>query len=168
MRTNKPSIGGLIGVHVSSIVQKHQNAKETIFTLLEVFVRAKTFAFVVFGSLIFVLLVGFGLIYVFVRSKSFCKTKKINWLEIVLITSHTILLATGKKFYRKTIISSFNSIIWFNFISFTSYKNSRKLPIEEFIFQVRNLQLSKQKPIKQEYLQNADFSYLLSKFLQQF
>ena len=45
--------------------------------------------FVVFGLLNFILLVGFGLVYVFVRLKSF--RKKISWLEIVL-TSYTILL----------------------------------------------------------------------------
>ena len=56
--------------------------------------------------------------------------------------------------------------------------------MEKFIFQVRNLQFYKHYsrdysrdylpsksliiPIIQEYLQNVDFSYLLSKFLQQF
>ena len=56
---------------------------------------------------------------------------------------------------EKLIISTFNSIIQFNFISFNSLKSSRKIPIEKFIMQVRNLQ-------------NIDFLYLLSKLLQQF
>ena len=67
MRTNKFSIGELIEVHVSSIVnevirtilslyvflqkkfwtqKKYQSAKQTIVTFLEVFVRAKIVAFV--------------------------------------------------------------------------------------------------------------------------
>ena len=50
----------------------------------------KLVTFVVFCWLVFVLLVGFGLIWVFVRSKSF--RKKTNRFEIVLITSFTILL----------------------------------------------------------------------------
>ena len=45
-----------------------------------------------FVRLFVFLLVGFGLISVFVRSKCFCK-KKMGWLEIVLIASFTILLA---------------------------------------------------------------------------
>ena len=53
----------------------------------------KIVAFVVFCLLVFVLLVDFGLICVFVRLKSFHK-KKLNRLEIVLITSFTILLTS--------------------------------------------------------------------------
>ena len=53
----------------------------------------KIVAFVVFCLLVFVLLVDFGLICVFVRLKSFRK-KKINRLEIVPITSFTILLTS--------------------------------------------------------------------------
>ena len=106
MCTNKFLIDGLIGVHVSSIVyevirtisgqsiffhenilsvKKQQNPKQTTFILLEVFVRAKTCCLDCF------LLVGFGLIYVSVCRRVFYK-KKINWFEIVLITSYTILL----------------------------------------------------------------------------
>ena len=70
MRVNRGSIGGLIGVHVSSrvnevirtissllilfcftkrfrVYKKHQNATQTAFTLLEVFVCAKNVTFVV-------------------------------------------------------------------------------------------------------------------------
>ena len=72
--------------------KKHQNPKQTIFTLLEVFVHAKScwlycflFAYFCFYWLV---LVWF---YVLVRLKSFRK-KTINWLQIVLITSFTILL----------------------------------------------------------------------------
>ena len=55
--------------------KKHQNAKQTISTLLEIFVQANIVAFVVLYLLIFVLLVHFGLIYVFMHLKSFCKKK---------------------------------------------------------------------------------------------
>ena len=44
---------------------------------------------------------------------------------------------------EKIFISSYNSVIQFNFISFNSYKNSRKITIKKFIFQVRNLQFYK-------------------------
>ena len=53
----------------------------------------KIVAFVVFCLLVFVLLVDFGLICVFVRLKSFHK-KRLNRLEIVPITSFTILLTS--------------------------------------------------------------------------
>ena len=50
-----------------------------------------------------------------------------------------------------------------------------KLPMEKFIFQVKNLQPYKNWnwysciiPMIQEFLQNVDFSYLWSKLLQQF
>ena len=56
------------------------------------FVRKKIVAFVVFCSLVFVLLVGFGLICVFYAQNLFVKKKKKGRLEIVLITSCTILL----------------------------------------------------------------------------
>ena len=49
----------------------------------------------------------------------------------------------AKIFTEELFISSFNSIILFNFISFNSYKNSRKMPIEKFTFEVRNLQFYK-------------------------
>ena len=62
--------------------KKQQSAKLTIFTFLEVFVPEKLLPLLFsFFSLIFVLLVGFGLIYVFVRSKSsffFWKQKRIR------------------------------------------------------------------------------------------
>ena len=67
---NKFSIGGLIGVHVSSIVKLgcQDNLKPVYF-----FLRKK------------VLLRGWKSLVLFVRSKSF--HKKINWLYIVLIAS---------------------------------------------------------------------------------
>ena len=49
---------------------------QTIFPLLEDFMRKKAVAFVVFCWLNFVLLVGFGLICTFVGSKFFCRK---NW-----------------------------------------------------------------------------------------
>ena len=60
----------------------------------KVFIRAKTCCFCCFCLFVFVLLVGFGLICVFVRSKSIRKKKKnkINRPKVVLITSFTILL----------------------------------------------------------------------------
>ena len=71
--------------------RKGPKCKANDFTLLRSFAMQNIFAFVVFCLLNFVLLVDFGLIYVFVRLKSFPK-KRINWLETVLITSFTILL----------------------------------------------------------------------------
>ena len=49
--------------------------KPTNFLSLKSFYVQKIVAFVVFYSLNFILLVGFGLICVFVRAKSFRKTK---------------------------------------------------------------------------------------------
>ena len=72
-------------------VQKALKRKITNFPPLRSFYALKHFAFVVFSSLVFVLLVGFGLICVLVRSKSFRK-KKIDWLEIVLIASYKLVL----------------------------------------------------------------------------
>ena len=57
-------------------VKKHQNAKQTTFTILEVLCTQKVVVFITFYSLIFILLVGLGLIYVFVRSKFLRKKKK--------------------------------------------------------------------------------------------
>ena len=55
--------------------KKHQNSKQTILTLWEVFMRVKTVAFVVFCSLILVFVGWFCLICVFERSISFRKNK---------------------------------------------------------------------------------------------
>ena len=52
--------------------------KTNDFTPLRHFCARIITAFVVFCLLNFILLVGFGLVYVFVRSKSFCK-KKLAW-----------------------------------------------------------------------------------------
>ena len=70
--------------------QKAQKRKTNSFHTLRSFVRAETCSLFISCSLIFVLLVGFGLIYVFVRLKCFGKKRK--RLEIVLITSYTIIL----------------------------------------------------------------------------
>ena len=69
--------------------RKEPKCKANDFILLRSFAMQNIV--VVFCLLNFVLLVDFGLIYVFVRLKPFRK-KRINWLEIVLITSFTILL----------------------------------------------------------------------------
>ena len=69
--------------------KKHQNSKRTISTLLEVFMRAVNRCLCCFLFAYFFFFF-FWLICVFSRSKSFLK--KINWLEIVLIVSFTILL----------------------------------------------------------------------------
>ena len=69
-------------------------------------------------------------------------------------------ISTVQKYLQKKIfISSYNSVIQSNFISFNSYKNSRKITIKKFIFQVRNMQFYKNwslLSIIQEYLQNVD------------
>ena len=110
MRANKFSIGGLRGVHVSSIVNwgYEDNFKPVyLFFLRKDFKRIKTtkrktsnfyplrslceqkiVAFVVFCLLIFVLLVGFLFVSVFLSLKSFCKIK-INRFEILLVPSLT-------------------------------------------------------------------------------
>ena len=70
----------------------------------------KIVAFVVFCSLNFILLIGFDLIYIFVRVKSFRKKKR-NWFEIVLITSFTmqhissISLRTSSVYFSKHSLS---------------------------------------------------------------
>ena len=74
-------------MRLSRQFQFKKKRKITTFPLLRIFSAQKAVAFVVFRSFNFVLLVGFGLIYVFVR------LKKINWLGIVLMDSFTILLA---------------------------------------------------------------------------
>ena len=69
----------------------------------------KLVAFVVFCSLVFALLVGFGLIYVFVRSGFFSKKKKRkNGLKIVLINSNTILLRSKFRFYLRLFFDLFD------------------------------------------------------------
>ena len=55
--------------------KKHQNAKQTTFTLLEDFARIKNVAFVVFYSLVFVLLVNFCLSVFFYAQDFFVKKK---------------------------------------------------------------------------------------------
>ena len=74
---------------------------------------------------------------------------------------------------EKLFISSFNSIIQFNFTSF----NSEKCLSKNSFFRLETCNFTNTEPfcwysciipIIQEYLQNVDFFYLLSKFLQQF
>ena len=82
---------------ISIFVRRDFNQKKrkiNNFPPLRSFCAQKIVAFVVQCLLIFVLLVDFCWIYVFVRLKSFRKNKqnKINRLEIILITSFTILL----------------------------------------------------------------------------
>ena len=55
--------------------EKHQDAKQMTFAVLEVFMSTKTCCLCCFCLLVFVLLVGFGLIYVFVCSRFFRKKK---------------------------------------------------------------------------------------------
>ena len=70
----------LLGQFQDSLLLFYQNIlsvkKLPIFHLLEAFVRKKPFSSVVFCSLVFVLLIGFGFVYVFARSKLFRKKKK--------------------------------------------------------------------------------------------
>ena len=68
-----------------------KKSKINNFPPLRGFCVQKPVAFV-FCSLIFVLLVVFGLICIFVRSRFFCN-KKVSRSEIVLVTSFIILLA---------------------------------------------------------------------------
>ena len=112
MPTNQFSIGGLIGVHVSSIVYEFNRVISSQFIIFlwknfgrkkapkrkiissplpRSFCVGKAVNFVVFYLLVFVLLVGFCLWRVFVQVKSFRKKNK-DWFEIVLITSSTMLL----------------------------------------------------------------------------
>ena len=69
-----------MGQFQDSLLLFYQNIlsvkKLPIFHLLEAFVRKKPFSSVVFCSLVFVLLIGFGFVYVFARSKFFRKKKK--------------------------------------------------------------------------------------------
>ena len=70
--------------------KKHQNAKQLTLNFLEVFVREKLLPLlfsVCSFSFCWLVLVWFTFLYV----QNFF-VKKINWLEIVLITSLTILL----------------------------------------------------------------------------
>ena len=67
--------------------KKAPKRKQTIFTLLEVLVRAKNCCLYCLLFASFVLLVGFCLWRVFVRLKFFRKRKKINRLVNVLIAS---------------------------------------------------------------------------------
>ena len=108
MRTNKFSIGGLIGVCVSSIafkvirtisiflrktfeLKKALKRKTNDFHPLRSFFACKRLLpLLFFCSLIFILLI-FAFHVFFLRSNVFRK-KGISWLKIVLITSNTILL----------------------------------------------------------------------------
>ena len=103
--------------------KKHQSAKQTTFTLLEdlyaknCYLCCFLFAFFLFWKVVF------GLICVFVRSKSFHKK---NWLEIVLIASFTILLSTNgninEKVLNKIMPESGKCIVFSNIV--ISLKNN--------------------------------------------
>ena len=107
MRTNKFSIGGLIGVCVSSIafkvirtisiflrktfeLKKALKRKTNDFHLSSFFACKRLLPLLFFCSLLFILLI-FAFHVFFLRSNVFRK-KGISWLKIVLITSNTILL----------------------------------------------------------------------------
>ena len=104
---------------------------------------ARKIVTLIFVRLLLFLLVGFGLIWVFVRSKSFLKkNKEINWLEIVLIASYTLLLTCTPinppienlfahiYFHlRPSVRMSFENLfhLWFDFIwSFLSFHENKK------------------------------------------
>ena len=90
-------------------VKKASNAKQAIFTPLEDCAH-KIVAFVVFCSLVFVLLVGFLFVSVFVCAESFRK-KKINRFEIISVTSITILLSIIIRLdIRKFLCMVYNTI----------------------------------------------------------
>ena len=82
-------------------VKKHQNAKQTTLTLLEVFVCAKTYSLCYF-LFVFFLLVGFGLIYVFVRSKSIPQNK-MAWNCLNNLICYTTDLYPYQPIYREFI-----------------------------------------------------------------
>ena len=109
MCTNKFSIGGLIGLHVSSIVtwgyqdnfkpvylfftkrsrahKKHQNTKQATFILLKNCAREKLLPLLLSVCLILFCWLMFACeCFLYVRNL-FVKKKIINRLEIVLITS---------------------------------------------------------------------------------
>ena len=73
--------------------------------------RENIVAIVVFCTLVCVFVGWFWLIYVFVGSKSFRKKKwnRVNWLEIVLIASYTILLRRKLTCYFCWVSTSQNS-----------------------------------------------------------
>ena len=70
--------------------KKHQNSKRTISTLLEVFMRAVNRCLCCFLFAYFFFFFFFGWFAFFQAQKLFLK--KINWLEIALIVSFTMLL----------------------------------------------------------------------------
>ena len=68
-------------------------------------------------------------------------------IAIIILMNNKFMnhdISTREKYLlKKLFISSFSSIIQFNFISFHSYKNYSKILIEKFIFQIRQLQFYK-------------------------
>ena len=87
--------------------------------------RAETCCFCCFLFAFFALLVGFGLIYVFVRSRFFRKKKKKrkNGLKIVLITSNTILLRSKFWFYLRLFFDLFDVALVNSFIVYKKLEN---------------------------------------------
>ena len=69
---------------ISRVQKRKSTQNQPIFSLLDVFMSEKflpLFFFLFVCLFNFILLVGFGLICVFVRTKSFCKKKKKNGLK---------------------------------------------------------------------------------------
>ena len=130
MRTNKFSIGGLIGVHVSSVVdednfksvyffyennfkgEKNTKRKTNDFHPLRSFCACKKMLPLLFSvPLFFFCKLIFACDVFYLRLKFFRK-KKISWLEIVLITSYTILLqstSSTRKKLQQIAVSKFDS-----------------------------------------------------------
>ena len=84
--------------------KKHQSAKQTTFTLLEV-LCAKNCCLCYFLLACFCFLDGFGLICVFVRSKSFCKKKKkkLAWNYLDSLIYYTTDVYPPQLAYRESI-----------------------------------------------------------------
>ena len=77
IRTNlKPVFFFFFYEKILNVKKTRQNAKQTIYSLLEVFARAKNCCLSCLVSAYFVLIVCFGLIWVFVHLKCFGKKKK--------------------------------------------------------------------------------------------
>ena len=70
--------------------------------------RERLLPLLFFIRLFVFLLVGFGLICIFVGSKSF-RIKQIDWLEIILIASYTLLLKRVRNLVVFQHVKKFNS-----------------------------------------------------------
>ena len=108
--------GMLVGDHMNSAVNEiirtisifFKKCKIKYFTPLRTFSARKIVAFVVFCSPVFDLLVGFGLIYVFVRSRFFRKKKLVrNCLDNLIY--HTTDVYPYQLTYRELFITYFGT-----------------------------------------------------------